>query len=75
MSGIRREPAERAIAFAGLIGGLSLDQVNELLKSAGFRDVPQASWEMLSRAYLPEFQKNLQVLGECIYKPRKMGDL
>lgn len=75
MPGSPRKPAERAIVFAGLVGNLSLDQVNELLDSVGFRHVPQASWEMLNRAYLPEFQKDFKLLGESIHKPRKLGDL
>lgn len=75
MPGNRRKPAERAILLAGLVGGLTLEQVNELLTSTGFTSVPMASWEMLNRAYLPAFQKDPKLLGESIYKPRKMGDL
>lgn len=72
-----RKPSERAIIFAGLIGGLTLDEVRELLDEAGFggENLPLRSWELLQAAYLPEFLKNPTLLGQSIYSPKPMGDL
>lgn len=72
-----RKPAERAIIFAALMGGLSLEQTRKLLKDAGFgdRDLPSRSWVLLNEAYRPRFASNLQFMGESIYSPKPMGDL
>lgn len=70
-----KEPAERAITNAALVGGLSLRQVRKLLRDAGFEPVSKSSWEILQRVYLPAFQNNLKLMGECIFRPRKMTDL
>jgi len=72
-----RKPAERAIIFAGLVGGLTIDETRELLDEAGFGGdgLPLRSWELLQQAYLPEFLKNPTLIGESIYAPKPMGDL
>ena len=71
-----RKPAERAIIFGALVGGLSLDSTRALLEDAGYGDraLPDRSWEILKSAYLPKFMVNPHFLGECIYSPRAMGD-
>jgi len=71
-----RKPAERAIIFGALVGGLSLESTRALLVEAGYgdRELPDRSWELLNAAYLPRFIKNPHFLGECIYSPRAMGD-
>ena len=70
-----RTPAERAIIYAAVMGELSLEETRELLKSAGFGHMPESSWDMLKRKYLPEFRKNPRLIGECIHKPKSMGDI
>ena len=71
-----KTPSERAIIYAGVLGNLTLEQVNDLLVGAGFPgDLPKSSWEMLHRAYRPRFLEEPVLLGECIYSPRAVGDL
>ena len=72
-----RKPAERAIIFASLVSGLTLEQTRQLLKDAGFgdRELPERSWTLLTNAYLPRFLNNLRFMGESIYAPKPMGDL
>lgn len=75
--GRNRKPAERAIIFASLLGGLSLERTRELLKEAGYgdRDLPERSWILLKDAYLPKFKENLDFVGESIFFPKTMNNL
>jgi hypothetical protein len=71
-------PAERAIIYAGAIGGLSLERVNELLASAQStspRSLPAVSYDWIKRSYVPRFATEPALLGECIEHPRPDGDL
>lgn len=70
-----RTPAERAVIFASLLGELSLEQTRKLLKDSGFGELPDSSWEMLNRAYLPKFRSNPKLLGESIYSPKPISEL
>lgn len=72
-----RKPAERAIIFASLVGGLSLEDTRKLLKEAGYGDrgLPDRSWVLLNEAYLPRFKENPRLMGESIFAPKPMGDL
>lgn len=72
----RRKPAERAIIYAAVVGGLTIEQTKEMLIEAGFGGrIPKTSWEMLNRVYLPQFLSDPNFLGESIYKPLPMGAL
>lgn len=72
-----RKPAERAIIFAALVGGLSLDETRKLLDEAGYGDrgLPERAWFLLREAYLPKFLANPQFIGESIYSPKTMTEL
>lgn len=70
-----RTPAERAVIYAALVGGLTLDQTRKLLTDAGFGELPDSSWEMLNRKYLPKFASDPGLIGRSIYAPKAMGDL
>jgi hypothetical protein len=72
-----RRPAERAIIFAALMGGLTLEETRKLLAEAGYSDrsLPERSWVLLNEAYLPKFRENHRFMGESIFTPKAMGDL
>jgi len=72
-----RKPAERAIIFAALVGGLSLEATRKLLDEAGYGDrgLPERAWVLLRDAYLPKFLANPQFIGESIYSPMTMSEL
>lgn len=70
-----RTPAERAIIYAAVMGELSLEETRELLKSAGFGHLPDASWSMLTKTYLPKFRENPRLIGQSIHSPLSLGDL
>ena len=70
-----KEPAERAITFAALLGGLTLRQARKLLRDAGFEPVTSGSWEIMQRVYAPVFKHDLELMGESIFRPRSMTNL
>ena len=70
-----RTPAERAIIYAALMGGLDLEETRELLQSVNLGPLPDTSWEMLQRKYLPALQADHRVLGQSIHNPNALGDL
>ena len=67
--------AERAITFAGALGGLTEAQTNTMLAEAGFPAVSSSSWEMLLKRYVPAFRVEPRIMGECIAKPLSVADL
>ena len=75
MAGRRRAPPERAILYAAAIGGLTLDQANQLLVEARLpAAVPIGTWNSIRRAYVPYFLADPTRLGEMIYHPIPVGD-
>lgn len=76
MAGRRRKPAARAIIYAAAVGQLTREQANALLDDAGFGDnpVPDGSWKMIVRSYVPHFAAHSEKLGEFIYAPKKIGE-
>jgi hypothetical protein len=52
-----------------------LEEANELLRAAKFRDVPEDSYRMVLRTYVPHFRASAERLRECIYAPKSVGKL
>lgn len=71
-----RPPTARAIIYAAAFGGLSLDQANELLRSAGLdiHQVPPATWKMILRNEVALFKSHPERMGEFIFSPKPVGD-
>lgn len=69
MAGKRRDPHHRAIIYGGVLGGLSNDRVNELLREAGDRALPKSSYESIRKHYVPYFEKDMSRLGAAIDHP------
>lgn len=71
-----RPPAARAIIYAGALGGLTLQRVNELLASAGWsaHAVPQSTWDMILKNEVPHFLEQPRRLGQFIEEPNPVGD-
>jgi hypothetical protein len=69
MAGKRRDPHHRAIIYGGVLGGLSNDRVNELLREAGDRALPKSSYESIRKHYVPYFEKDMTRLGAAIDHP------
>lgn len=46
-----RTPTERAIIYAGVLGGLTLEEINDLLKQTKTRKVPKESYDAMKKAY------------------------
>lgn len=71
-----RMPAARAIIYAAAYGGLTIEQANELLASAGLDDqfVPKATWDMIQRHEVHLFEKDRKRMGEFIYHPKPRGN-
>ncbi|MCM2564505.1 MULTISPECIES: hypothetical protein [Janthinobacterium] len=77
-----RTPAERAIIYAGVLGGLSLEQLNNLLAQTNTRCVPAASYESMKKTYVPFWIAGMETKGEGpnifgkeIYHPTPWGRL
>lgn len=73
-------PAERAIIYAGVCGGLSLARINQLLLDVAVqrqspRSLPQSSYDWILNKYCPKFLATPSLLGECIEHPRTDADL
>ena len=76
MAGKRKIPAQRAIEFAGIIAGCSLEEVNEMLNSAGFRDMNETSYIMVKKQYVPFIKASgSSYIKEHLYSPRRLNQL
>lgn len=83
MSGKKRTPTERAIIYAGVLGGLSIKQIDELLEPLGAAALNPNSYAMLQRTYFSSMiagignqpAKSPNAFGDSIYHPQPMGDL
>jgi hypothetical protein len=73
-------PAERAIIYAGVFGGLTLERINELLgdlkiQQTSPRTLIDTGYERIKRNYCPKFAADPGLLGECIEHPKPEGEL
>lgn len=83
MLGRKRNTAERSIIYAGVLGGLSIRQINEILNQVGAPELNPNSHTMLKGTYFTNMVAGIgnQVsqspiaFGESIYHPKPMGDL
>jgi hypothetical protein len=83
MPGKKRTPTERAIIYAGILGGLSIEQINELLKPLEVEDLNSASYAMMKGIYFEHMITDIgrkssnskNAFGESIYHPKPMGDI
>ena len=76
MPGKRKIPAQRAIEFAAIMAGCSLEEVNEMLNSAGFRDMNEASYTMVKKQYVPFLRSaGNSYIKEHLYSPRRLNQL
>lgn len=76
MAGKRRRPVERAVIYAGVLGGLTIEQINELLADAGLpATLGDSTYKSIQRNEVPVWLKEPSRLGEHIYKPQTRGDL
>lgn len=60
MAGARRRPAERAIIYGSILGGMTLDEVNELLASVGARKLVESSYRSVRKHYVPYFMRQIE---------------
>jgi len=67
--------AERALHYACALGQLSLADTNAFLVKAGFRELPEGTWNWIVKGYVPQFERNRKLLGEAISGVYKLGDL
>lgn len=70
-----RRAAGRAIKYAGAIGGMSLDEINELLRTVGIKEMPKSSFEMIRATFVPLFLEDSNALGANIRSPDSMSKL
>ncbi|MBA5689152.1 hypothetical protein [Rugamonas apoptosis] len=83
MPGPKRTPTERAIIFAGVLGGLSREQIDELLNPLGVAALNPSSYAMLKSTYFSSMVNGIgqastdspNSFGESIFHPKPMGDL
>ncbi len=81
MAGKRRHPAHRAIIYGGVLGGMSNDRINELLRDVDERALPKSSYDSIRKHYVPYFEKDMSRLGAAIENPptwsalKKAGEL
>ncbi len=88
MAGRRRRPSERAIIYAGILGNLSRDRINELLEEIRPANIPRDAYElipgsynMLRQSYRAPMTDTLRdpeaenLLGTQIYHPLPVGEL
>lgn len=70
-----RKPSSRAIIYAGVVGGLTRAQINQLLNDAGFRNqaIPQSTYTSLLRNESKAFLRDPKLLGDFIYHPKPRG--
>lgn len=69
MAGKRRHPAHRAIIYGGVLGGLSNERINELLRAVSERSLPKPSYDAIRKYYVPYFEKDMRRLGAAIESP------
>ncbi|WP_437996886.1 hypothetical protein WMF26_39060 [Sorangium sp. So ce185] len=69
MAGKRRHPTERAIIYGCVLGGLSNERINELLREINRRPLPKSSCESIRKHYVPYFEKDMRRLGAAIESP------
>lgn len=69
MGNKKRTEVERAVIYAGVMGGFSLEKVNELLAAMKSRPLPATSYEWVRRSYVPYFLGDLKRLGAAIEHP------
>jgi hypothetical protein len=69
---MRRTPSARAIIFAGVIGGLTREVINQLLADAGLgaQAIPPATYSSIRANEVPAFLADPQLLGEYIFHPK-----
>jgi hypothetical protein len=82
---MKRKPFERAIIYAGVLGGLSLDELNALLLdgSPGAAKVPESSYRSMRSTYFPHWTAAIgdkasvsqNAFGEHIFHPQPWGEL
>ena len=83
MSGRRRTTAERSIIYAGVLGGLSIVQIDKILDQIGAPGLNPSSYAMLKGTYFSsmvasmgsEVSESPNAFGESIYHPKPMGEL
>jgi hypothetical protein len=81
VAGKRRHPLHRAIIYAGVLGGMSRDRINELLHEVGERPLGPSSYDSIRKHYVPYFEKDMRRLGAAIENPptysalKKAGEL
>lgn len=73
MPGKRRTEAERAIIYAGVMGGLSNKGVDALLDQVGGRPLAPSSYQWVKKQYVPYFQNDPSRLGAAIEHPPTSG--
>lgn len=73
MSGKRRTEQERAIIYAGVMGGLSKERIDERLPEG--RELDAGSYAMVKRRYVPYFLGDLNRLGAAIAHPPTLGQI
>jgi len=82
---MKRKPFERAIIYAGVLGGLSLDDLNALLLdgSPGAVRVPESSYRSMRSTYFPHWTSAIgdkasvsqNAFGDHIFHPQPWGEL
>ncbi len=69
MAGKRRKPSHRAIIYGGVLGGMTNERINELLREVEERALPRSSYESIRKHYVPYFEKDMRRLGAAIEHP------
>lgn len=82
---MKRKPFERAIIYAGVLGGLSRDELNVLLQdgSPGAARVPESSYRSMRSTYFPHWTAAIgdkasvsqNAFGDHIFRPQPWGEL
>ncbi len=71
MRGRKKLPAERAIIYGAMLGGMSLEEVNSLLESIGAEHLNPSSYKMILSNELPYFKEALDPrLRDLILHPK-----
>ena len=76
MAGKRKIPAQRAIELVAIMADCSLNEVNQLLNSAGFPDMNATSYIMVKKQYVPFIRSaGSSKIKEHLYSPRRLNQL
>ncbi|XXT16681.1 hypothetical protein WME94_41270 [Sorangium sp. So ce429] len=75
MAGKRRTEAERAIIYAGVMGGLSNERVDALLRQVGGRPLAPGSYQWVKKQYVPYFRNDPSRLGAALEHPPTSGQV